>query len=304
MEQLQILWVSRSYSLPGNGIKEHTHPYYHMFCISSGTCQFTLKDEKHTLKTGDCVLVPKDTRHSFYTDEDGQTEYLEIKFTARDVSEHFLEKPMFSTGNPLMGLLIAQIIREYEEVGRGNDDAAAAFLSSVLYLIQEENEPEAELSSRYIDVHGFTALSQETVRYLDEHFSEDISLDSLADFLGYNKSYLCAAFKKDTDITILDCLNTIRIRRAAELIAYSDHSLPEVAVLCGFKTVTHFNCVFKKYVGITPGQVRTAYPVSVLDGSQQYRETMSNHPNRFMYSVLARKSFSFRDILEFGKNKL
>ena len=110
----------------------------------------------------------------------------------------------------------------------------------------------------------------------------------MAQVLGYNKTYLCGAFKKNTHLTILDCLNTIRIRHAAELIVYSDHSLAQVADMCGFSSVSHFNRVFLKYVGVTPGQCRRAYPVDALIDPPD-SSTRSPRPAGFMYSVLARK---------------
>jgi len=135
----------------------------------------------------------------------------------------------------------------------------------------------------YMDASGYGVLAQQVIHYLEAHYAEDISLDTLAGELDYNKSYLCVAFKKDTNRTIWDCLNMIRIRRAAELIVYSDHSLNRVAQLCGFSSVPTFNRVFLKYVGATPGQCRRAYPGDILVGPQ------NTDPNLFMYSVLARK---------------
>ena len=81
----------------------------------------------------------------------------------------------------------------------------------------------------------------------------------------------------------------IRIRRAAELIVYSDHSLVQVSQLCGFSSVSHFNRVFLKYAGITPGQARRAYPADILFGSPKSGDKTNAQADQFMYSVLAQK---------------
>ena len=127
---------------------------------------------------------------------------------------------------------------------------------------------------------------------MESHYSEDLSLDALASSMDYNKSYLCVAFKKDTNQTILDCLNTIRIRRAAELIVYSDHSIPQVAAQCGFASVSHFNRVFLKYVGTTPGQCRRATPGDVMFRDPEAFQVHTSAPNWFIYSVLAHKQIT------------
>jgi len=95
----------------------------------------------------------------------------------------------------------------------------------------------------------------------------------------------------------------IRIRRAAELIVYSDHSLSQVASMCGYASVSHFNRVFLKYVGITPGQCRRAYPADILFGNFSKGSAPNDQPNRFVYSALAHKRITPEVIREFDKNK-
>ena len=80
-----------------------------------------------------------------------------------------------------------------------------------------------------------------------------------------------------------------RIRRAAELIVYSDHSLSQVSEMCGFASVSHFNRVFLKYAGITPGQCRRAYPADILFGHGPSKKDVSSQSERFIYNVLAQK---------------
>ena len=79
-------------------------------------------------------------------------------------------------------------------------------------------------------------------------------------------------------------------------LRYSDHSLTQVSELCGFSSVSHFNRVFLKYVGATPGQCRRAYPVDILFSSEKSPDSGST--GSFMYSVLARKRFSPQAVRE------
>ena len=167
------------------------------------------------------------------------------------------------------------------------DDEATAYLMAILSALGEQERTRQQQSFRYVDASAYSPLSQQIIRYLEEHYAEDLSLDSLAQVMGRNKSYLCAAFKNNTQFTILDCLSMIRIRRAAELVVYSEHSLAQVAQMCGFASVSHFNRVFLKYVGITPGQCRRAYPSGLLFG--QWPGGVPERQNNFMYSVLAQK---------------
>ncbi|MBE5869608.1 MAG: helix-turn-helix domain-containing protein [Lachnospiraceae bacterium] len=289
MEGLQILWVGRTPGIQNGGFKAHDHPYYHLFFLAEGKGRFEVGGEEYIIQAGQCLLVPRQVMHACVHEE--QTDYLEIKFSlAQSAMDHKLMamSPLVSD-DPLAGALIYQILQEYSDLGNLADDAAVSYMKALLHVLTKQGRYDAKRQFRYVDASSCSTLSQQIVHYLEEHLSEDISLDRLAKHMDYNKSYLCAAFKKDTQLTIQDCLNTIRIRRAAELIVYSDHNLARVADLCGFASVSHFNRVFLKYVGATPGQCRRAYPVDISLQTSQETITPPEPSNHFMYSVLAQK---------------
>ena len=297
MDPLQILWVGQSCFQPSAGVKPHTHPYFHMIMMLRGHDQFVVADQPMILNEGQCLIIPPETEHTFSNLTKSNTEHMELKFTITNPALHtrVLRVSNQVLENELANALFKHILREYTTQSTPADDAPATYLTALLHALTEEDRHQSPKQFSYVDASGFSVLAQRVIRYLETHYAEDVSLDTLATALGYNKTYLCGVFKKDTDLTILDCLNTIRIRRAAELIVYSDHSLAQVSELCGFSSVSHFNRVFLKYVGATPGQCRRAYPVDILINME------SNQPKNtgsFMYSVLARKRISPQAVRE------
>ena len=271
-----------------------------MFLIVKGHFRFEIENTSYQIKPGQCLLVPRETKHAYCNETDTPTEYLEIKFT---LSKGAMDTKLSRAGiqiseHPLVNQLFKQILKEYSDLAYLADDAAASYLSALLNALSEKDRYQNPRQFRYIDASSFSELSQRIIHHLETNYAEDISLDALAESLGYNKSYLCVAFKKDTLFTILDCLNMIRIRRAAELIVYSDHSLAQVADLCGFSSVSHFNRVFLKYAGTTPGHCRRAYPMDILFESPGADDGFPKDPDRFMYSVLAQKHITPQMIQE------
>jgi len=291
LERSQLLWISQSYTHPNAGVKSHSHPYYHMFYIMEGGCRFTVEDSTYDLLPGSCMLVPRETEHGYCAMGTETMRQLEIKFSLpqNTMDKLLREDQCIYSEDPLVGSLFQQIIAEYSELGSLADDSATSYLTALLYALTKNSRSQKQRQFQFIDAAAYSELSQKIIRYLETHYAQDVSLDQLAEVLDYNKSYLCIAFKKDTQMTILDCLNTIRIRRAAELIVYSDHTLLQVAEMCGFASVSHFNRVFQKYVGITPGQCRRAYPVDILFADPKDNTGFPHNPNRFVYSVLAQK---------------
>ena len=290
MKSVQLLWVYHSRLLPDCGMKSHSHEYYHLLCVDNGQLDFMLQDELFSLAPGDLVLVPKGCMHSFRNSSDTPVRYYEIKFTilAQSLSQALRSFTPCVRDDHFACSLVKHIAQEYLNCMSLKDDSAAAALSTLLFhltagdrLIQA-GEPEV------IDTTAFNPLARKVVGFLCAHYAEGIDLDAVSAGVGISKNYLCNAFKHNTGLTILDCLNAIRIRKAAELIVYSDLPLSQVAQMCGYISVPHFNRVFSRYVGLPPGQCRRAYSADLRTNDTQPMRSS----DAFMYSVLAGKSIA------------
>lgn len=287
MKNVQILWVMRNMSKTGTEIKTHTHDYYHMLYLQSGQLDMVVGGHAFVMREKVCVLVPKGVEHSYVVAGNESAEYMEVKFALMDkaLDETFHELELCFSDAVAVGELVKQIAEEYSALGMQADETTACYLTCVLHLLARERRIHKQQEFRYVDASAYSPLSQQIVHYLEEHFSRPVSLEQLAQALGKEKSYLCRAFKKDTKTTILDCLNMIRIRRAAELLTYSDVSMAQVGEMCGFASPNNFSRVFLKYVGVTPGQSRRAFPADIL----LRKKERVQYPNSLIYSVLAQQ---------------
>lgn len=101
-----------------------------------------------------------------------------------------------------------------------------------------------------------TGLERKISEYVAEHYWESITLDQLSSELRYSKNYLCKVFKATTGATISEYANFLRVRKAYDLVCYTDQKLSEIAVSCGFSSIHYFSRVFHKYVGMAPSQMR------------------------------------------------
>jgi len=104
-----------------------------------------------------------------------------------------------------------------------------------------------------------TASFAKIKNYVDEHFTEKISLDDIAAHSGYTKPYMCRLFKQACGITILEYINRQRIREACKYLSYSDLPTDEIYVRCGFADLGTFMRNFKKLVGIPPNRYRRSH---------------------------------------------
>lgn len=94
------------------------------------------------------------------------------------------------------------------------------------------------------------------IKYLGEHFAEGITLEETADYFHISKEYLSKIFKRDQNIGFSDYILKLKMERAIELIKVYDAPLKEVGFLVGYTDIAHFYKAFKKYYGVTPGEMR------------------------------------------------
>ncbi|RAV14181.1 response regulator [Paenibacillus contaminans] len=94
--------------------------------------------------------------------------------------------------------------------------------------------------------------------YILSRLSEDVSLQTLADHVGWHPVHLSKVFKLETGEMLSDYLLRIRMERAVQLLKGSELKIFEIAANVGYLTTSYFIKVFKKYYGITPQEYRTA----------------------------------------------
>lgn len=101
---------------------------------------------------------------------------------------------------------------------------------------------------------------REIISYVNEHYTEPLSLETVAGHVGFSREYFCRFFKQHMGITFLRYLNEVRISHAGHLLSNTDLSISEVMAQSGFTNQTLFNRLFKDIYGMTPRQARKKEP--------------------------------------------
>lgn len=92
------------------------------------------------------------------------------------------------------------------------------------------------------------------LNYLNDHYREPISSETIEKMYSCNFDYLNRIFKKTIGRTIFVHLNEIRIHHARELLSTTSMKISAVGYRVGFSDESYFSKVFKKYTGMSPAQ--------------------------------------------------
>ncbi|TYP78932.1 response regulator transcription factor [Paenibacillus methanolicus] len=93
--------------------------------------------------------------------------------------------------------------------------------------------------------------------YIDAHYMDDLSLESVAAIFHFNASYFSQYFKSKLNVNFSQYLTQVRLAKAKDLLEQSDERVYRLAERLGYHDVKYFNRVFKKEFGLTPEEYRS-----------------------------------------------
>jgi YesN/AraC family two-component response regulator len=103
-------------------------------------------------------------------------------------------------------------------------------------------------------------LIYQAQKYIDENYSNGLlSQNDVADHLGINASYLSTIFNTVLQTRFTEYLNIRRVEKAKIHLAQTDLSIKQIVAQDGFNSVQNFMRVFKRFVGLSPGQYRIKF---------------------------------------------
>ena len=97
------------------------------------------------------------------------------------------------------------------------------------------------------------------LEYIDKHYDEELSLNDLAEYFGFNYNYLSSYFSSIMKEGYSSYLNQVRIKKACLFLEQGELPISEVGVRTGYLEHSYFCRVFKKKVGCTPREYRKKY---------------------------------------------
>ena len=243
-----------------------THPHtstrtdlvsFLFFFVLSGTGSLTYEGMTYELSAGDCVFI--DCRKAYsHSTSDNLWSLQWCHFYSPSlpaVYEKYKERggrPVFHPDDltPFTSLL-TDLYNLASSSDYIRDMRINEKLGSLLILLMEQSwHPESVIVSR--KRMELVAVKE----YLDEHYTEKIMLEELAEKFFINKFYLSKIFKETYGTTVNNYLISKRITRAKQLLRFTDMTVDEIGVVVGMADANYFSRMFRKVEGISPREYR------------------------------------------------
>lgn len=97
---------------------------------------------------------------------------------------------------------------------------------------------------------------RKVIDYIHKHYTQNLKLEELSDYVGLNSSYLSRLFKEQTGVFFVQYINQYRINKSLDMLKDTTMKTYEIAEAVGFNSTDNFYIVFKRLVGYAPNEVR------------------------------------------------
>jgi AraC-like DNA-binding protein len=238
-----------------------------IFSLNDG-CSFFLDGQIYDIRRGVLILIPEGVIHRKLNPADIAVDTYTLYYSSALLdaysTPHTNLTSTFGTAAACIQLpeeAIASTTAMFEKCLPVPGDTFGADLSHNLYFLNmllsffpflsaglDQTAPRSMLNP----------LLSSLIDYINEHLTEHLSLDRLAGEFFVSKYNLCRQFKKETGFTIVEYINSSRIRLACSILR-EEKQVSNIGSRVGFPNTSHFIQTFRQYAGTTPSSYINRY---------------------------------------------
>lgn len=236
----------------------HTHHFTELFYVVSGEGNFIVENENFTVKTDDLIIVNPNVSHTEFGDGRTNLEYivlgienLQFQLEGSDTKYTYSMHNFHNCKEDILYYLL-KLLAEVKDKEENYEAVCHNLLECLVYFLTRKTKDSLSFESTKKTIRECRFIEE----YLMEHFSEDITLQTLSDMTYMNKYYLVHAFKEYKGMSPINYLIERRIQEAQNLLETSNYSIARIAHAVGFSSQSYFAQVFRKEKGVSPNQYR------------------------------------------------
>lgn len=261
-------------------IPYHWHPELEIIEIQEGEVSVTIADHEYLGQKGDIFFVGSEQLHEIRaTGEQNQFHSFVfamdfLQFERNDQVQTQLLTPIAegslcfqteiraeTTGQKEIGELLRNIMWYCVKQPQGYQLWVKVSLLQIIAVCTEKGlltQNKLKISSDYK-----AKRLKDIVSYLEEHFSETLTLGDVASKFGMSPQYFCAFFKENFGKTLTQHINSLRMEQAARLLRETDMPVMQIGFQVGYDNFSYFIKRFRAVYGVSPTQYRKKTRVKI-----------------------------------------
>lgn len=240
---------------------------YRISVIENGT--YLLRANKHEtlLKKNDIVLIPPFSSYEIICNEDNSSAYI-IDFKAESINEkisdffnmHQLTIFKNATNESFLRHLFAVYTKfSTKELGYYLQIKVSLEMLFVMMSISYMKDNHMQYSENKEYTTRVQGCVLESLRYIDENLTKELSVATLCEHLNVSQSYLYTCFKKVMNCSVQQAISDSRLNKALIYLRGDNLRICDVSEMVGFDNVFYFSNAFKKRFNMSPSEYRKQF---------------------------------------------
>ena len=242
--------------------REHLNSFLIKLCVG-GEGLLEYEDKSYTIRPGQLFWINcRNLQHYRTSPKKGEWHVIWVHFHGATCEPYYRLFLSQNDSSPVVDLgqdvefrsLLEMLIRLYRDGGSTltEDVQASGLLTQLMTRCIQAAGKRSGLG--HLPEYVTDARS-----YINMHYAERITLDSLAQLFNINKFYLQKLFKQHMGLSPNEYLIHTRLNRAKQLLRTTPRSVSQIAMDVGINNIGHFINLFKKYEGCTPNTYRQTW---------------------------------------------
>lgn len=158
---------------------------------------------------------------------------------------------------------IKKLINEFQTDVNSDKSYYISGLFNLFSMITAESVRIARFKYDLTPMPIYSFYSKKAIGYIAENIKENISTNDIASYLGISTGYLCKIFKNVTGKTVVEYINSYRIKRVEEMILVYNMSLKEAGEKVGLYDEHYLSRLFKKYTGYSTQEYKLIHKIKI-----------------------------------------
>lgn len=236
----------------------HTHHFSELFYVTKGRGDFLIGNKTFPVKENDLIIINPNVSHTEIGCASTPMEYIVLGINGlqfkNEVDENYPDYSIynFSHNYKKLGIYLKILLREVQEKEDNFESICQNLLEVLIWTIIRETKAVLSVAP----AKKVTKECRFIEQYLDEHFTEDITLETLSNLTYLNKYYLIHTFKNYKGTSPINYLIEKRISEAKHLLSTTNYPIAKIATLVGFSSQSYFSQVFRKEINMSPKEYR------------------------------------------------
>lgn len=239
-----------SYYNPHNlNYSRHLHRSFEFIYVTDGNLDITINNRIFNVQKNNCIFILPYEIHSITTKKNSDAnicvfppEY--VKTFHNMIEGKILENPVFDLSPSTEAVVLDKIFK---------DNLNFIQMKACLYLLCTEIMDHTTLLD---SIKPDYELLHKTLTYIQENFTQNVSLKSISGELGYSYTYLSKYLNNILGTSFVDFINENRINYALYLLKNTQDTITDIAYTCGYSSIRSFNRNFLKITQKTPKSYR------------------------------------------------